>query len=234
MTNLKRLTIEIGERIAQSGTFLNQFVELTELNITVNPQYSHNDMNISGYRNTNLTSISLTNVNIFSGSFNLFQNIRTLNLTKCRLANWSCIFDPQLKSLKSITLKSIEVSFDEDYLADYCATLQFLSISDCEIPKSLLIALFTLCPQLKVIGLEKVNKVSDDVVLVLSRNMKHLKKLLILDCGDVSVLCKEYVLQNCPQIEVCHIQESYQHTFKNEFNIDHIFAPDRLETLVLR
>lgn len=209
LVHLKDLKLTIGGRNC-SFNFLSHFLELTTLDIGISKDsYTHFKLDISNCRNDNLSSLNLTKVSISAGLADSLPNIRVIKLIRCELPCWSIVFDPQLKALQSVTLESVEILNKQEYLADYCEQLRSLSISQCKIPRKFLVAIFTLCPKLNVVNLEKLDNIDDDVVLILSLKLKNLQKVSIISCGKTTKLSVKYILKNNMHIESCKFLENY-------------------------
>lgn len=207
LVHLKDLKLTTGG-INCSFNFLSHCLELTTLDISNNP-YTNFILDTSNCRNDNLSSLNLMAVSISAGLADSLPNIRVIKLIRCELPCWSVVFDPQLKALQSVTLKMVNIYNEQEYLADYCEQLRSLSISQCEIPRKFLVAIFTLCPKLNVVNLEKLHNIDDDVVLILSRKLKNLKKVSIISCELTTKLSVKNILKNNMHIECCHCRENY-------------------------
>lgn len=206
LTNLKRLQISPrGSSAPLSTTFLHQMLDLTHLDITgCNRYYSSNELSFTNCRNNSLKFISLKNLQISKPYSGAFPYITHLNLSDCKVDSWSVIFDPTLPSLRHITLDSVSVEKFEDYLADYMENLQYLSIRKCELRKSLLVALVSLCPKLTEISLSNVGDVDDEVVQTVFKKLNNLRKIAIKDCYKTTKLSMKHFERHRSEVEFSH------------------------------
>lgn len=198
LTNLKQLKITL-----ENTSFLHQLLELTSLNIIANSFHRcfQTPFNFTGYENCNLTSLSLTSAKISASFLSSFPNIEEFYLLDCNLASWSNVFDPKLRSLRMITLVATSTSNDDDCLAETFENLKFLSITNCHIKKSFLIALFSVSPKLTRVKLTAVSQIDDEVMKVMGRKLKNLQRITVIGCIDVNQLSQTIFRECYPQID---------------------------------
>lgn len=194
LTDLERLRISLrGRTNSVSTTFLHQMLNLNHLDINGGDRYYSNAIDFINCRNNSLKFLHLGGLSITKSYSNAFPYISHLNLYDCRCLTWSYVFDSAMKSLQHITLKSIRVEKEVECLAEYFYNLKFLSITSCEISKSTLIALFSLCPNISELKLHYVNTVDDDVVLKICKKLSNLKSLSITECYNTTNLSQENI-----------------------------------------
>lgn len=170
---------------------LQQTSQLTRIDIAGNDNYYRLALDFASVQNNSLKYLNLSDQKISQGYATSFPNLTILNLNKCTFPSWSQIFDSKLKSLQRVTLQSVRVEKREECVACYFREMQYLSITDCSVSKALLIALFSLCPNLTELRLLKIDELDDAAVLALCRKLKNLRKITIKSCYKTTKLTEE-------------------------------------------
>lgn len=137
-----------------------------------------------------------------SNWFRRFPNLRTLELDQCTLASWSDLFVPatQLKELRNLSLAYVDATDSKEYLSDYLDRLTFMSLQQCEMSKSLLTELISLCPKLEEIHLLEMEIVDDDILMEICQKLTQLATLHVTKCQYVTDVTVNNILEFCPNI----------------------------------
>ncbi|EDS32062.1 conserved hypothetical protein [Culex quinquefasciatus] len=183
--NLKNLTsLYVPLQVQQDGSaklsFLDTMPKLDTL--TVNGSSDVPVLSIEVGKHSKLDALRLElwqQPATGSNWFRRFPNLRTLELDQCTLASWSDLFVPatQLKKLRNLSLAYVDATDSKEYLSDYLDSLTFMSLQQCEMSKSLLTELISLCPKLEEIHLLEMEIVDDDILMEICQKLTQLATL---------------------------------------------------------
>ncbi|KAL1396738.1 hypothetical protein pipiens_010306 [Culex pipiens pipiens] len=205
LPSLTRLAVKIDSEAAVVPTFLANMPHLTDLAIS-GVYATHQLLNLTAHGSANLTQLKLSNVRVTCCSLQRFcaasANVRVLELKCCAFESWSEIFAAvaPCRKLERLQLDRVRVNRSDVFLVAYFDSLRYLELSDCQLSKEMLAALFGLCPQLEEVYLWRMANFDAEVMLGMCQKLKRLKKLTFNDClfGDDFADC---VVNHCQQLE---------------------------------
>ncbi|KAL1396740.1 hypothetical protein pipiens_010308 [Culex pipiens pipiens] len=205
LPSLTRLAVKIDSEAAVLPTFLANMPHLTDLAIS-GVYATHQLLNLTAHGSANLTELKLSNVRVTCCSLQRFcaasANVRVLELKCCAFESWSEIFAAvaPCRKLERLQLDRVRVNRSDVFLVAYFDSLRYLELSDCQLSKEMLAALFGLCPQLEEVYLWRMANFDAEVMLGMCQKLKRLKKLTFNDClfGDDFADC---IVNHCQQLE---------------------------------